>query len=65
MPIQNLSIPSMLFTPLRSYASCNRFQVSYNIAPTQEVAGLWEAWQNGEEIRSCSIITTDANDLMV
>ncbi len=27
-------------------------------------AGLWEAWKNGEEIRSCTIITTDANDLM-
>jgi putative SOS response-associated peptidase YedK len=27
-------------------------------------AGLWETWQNGEEIRSCTIITTDANDLM-
>jgi len=28
-------------------------------------AGLWEIWgKNGEEIRSCTIITTDANDLM-
>ena len=27
-------------------------------------AGLWEIWQNGEEVRSCAIITTDANDLM-
>lgn len=27
-------------------------------------AGLWEAWKNGEEISSCTIITTDANDLM-
>ncbi len=27
-------------------------------------AGLWEAWDKSEEIRSCSIITTDANDLM-
>ena len=28
-------------------------------------AGLWETWdKEGEEIRSCSIITTDANDLM-
>jgi putative SOS response-associated peptidase YedK len=27
-------------------------------------AGLWENWQNGEEIRSATIITTDANDLM-
>ena len=27
-------------------------------------AGLWEDWKNGEEIRSCTIITTDANDLM-
>jgi putative SOS response-associated peptidase YedK len=27
-------------------------------------AGLWEDWKNGEEIRSCAIITTDANDLM-
>jgi putative SOS response-associated peptidase YedK len=27
-------------------------------------AGLWETWKNGEEIRSCTIITTDANDLM-
>src|SRR5829696_1537491 len=27
-------------------------------------AGLWETWKNGEEIRSCAIITTGANDLM-
>lgn len=27
-------------------------------------AGLWETWKNGEEIRSCAIITTEANDLM-
>ncbi len=28
-------------------------------------AGLWETWdKEGEEVRSCSIITTDANDLM-
>ena len=28
-------------------------------------AGLWETWdKEGEEIRSCSITTTDANDLM-
>ena len=27
-------------------------------------AGLWEIWKNGEEIRSCTIITTEANDLM-
>ncbi len=28
-------------------------------------AGLWEAWdKEGEEVRFCSIITTDANDLM-
>ncbi len=27
-------------------------------------AGLWETWMNGEELRSCAIITTDANDLM-
>jgi putative SOS response-associated peptidase YedK len=28
-------------------------------------AGLWETWdKEGEEIRSCSIVTTDANDLM-
>ena len=27
-------------------------------------AGLWESWNNGEEIRSCTIITTNANDLM-
>jgi len=28
-------------------------------------AGLWEVWDKyGEEIRSCTIITTDANDLM-
>lgn len=28
-------------------------------------AGLWEVWgKNGEEIRSCTIITTEANDLM-
>ena len=28
-------------------------------------AGLWEAWDGyGEQIRSCTIVTTDANDLM-
>ena len=27
-------------------------------------AGLWETWKNDEEIRSCAIITTEANDLM-
>ena len=27
-------------------------------------AGLWETWRDGEEIRSATIITTDANDLM-
>ena len=27
-------------------------------------AGMWETWKNGEEIRSCAIITTTANDLM-
>ncbi len=28
-------------------------------------AGLWETWdKEGEKIRSCSIVTTDANDLM-
>ena len=27
-------------------------------------AGLWESWDNGEEIRSCTIITTNANDLV-
>jgi putative SOS response-associated peptidase YedK len=27
-------------------------------------AGLWEIWKDGEEIRSCTIITTDANALM-
>ena len=27
-------------------------------------AGLWEIWKNGVEIRSCTIITTEANDLM-
>src|SRR4028118_1661418 len=27
-------------------------------------AGLWEIWDKGEEIRSCTIITTDANDLV-
>ena len=28
-------------------------------------AGIWETWDGrGEEIRSCNIITTDANDLM-
>ncbi len=31
------------------------------------VGGLWEPWKNpetGEWIRSCTVITTDANDLM-
>ena len=28
-------------------------------------AGLWETWDGyGEDVRSCSIVTTDANDLM-
>jgi putative SOS response-associated peptidase YedK len=27
-------------------------------------AGLWETWKDGDEIRSGTIITTDANDLM-
>jgi putative SOS response-associated peptidase YedK len=28
-------------------------------------AGLWESWgKHGEEIRSCTILTTDANDLV-
>ena len=27
-------------------------------------AGLWESWDNGEEIRSCTIITTNANDVV-
>ena len=27
-------------------------------------AGLWESWDKGEEIRSCTIITTEANDLV-
>ena len=27
-------------------------------------AGLWETWRDGEEIRSCTIITTEANQLV-
>jgi putative SOS response-associated peptidase YedK len=28
-------------------------------------AGLWESWgKHGEEIRSCTVLTTDANDLV-
>jgi putative SOS response-associated peptidase YedK len=27
-------------------------------------AGLWESWRDGEEIRSCTIITTEANELV-
>ena len=27
-------------------------------------AGLWESWRDGEEIRSCTIITTEANQLV-
>jgi hypothetical protein len=27
-------------------------------------AGLWESWKNGSEIRSTTIITTDANDVV-
>jgi putative SOS response-associated peptidase YedK len=27
-------------------------------------AGLWESWDKGDSIRSCTIITTDANDLV-
>ena len=26
-------------------------------------AGLWESWQNGREIRSCTIITTSPNEI--
>jgi putative SOS response-associated peptidase YedK len=29
------------------------------------IAGLWERWENGDKpIESCTILTTDANDLM-
>jgi putative SOS response-associated peptidase YedK len=27
-------------------------------------AGLWETWRNGQEIRSCTIITTEANEVV-
>ncbi len=27
-------------------------------------AGLWESWKNGREIRSCAIITTEANEIV-
>jgi putative SOS response-associated peptidase YedK len=27
-------------------------------------AGLWEHWQGGEEIFSCALITTQANDVL-
>ncbi len=27
-------------------------------------AGLWETWRDGEEVPSCTIITTDANELV-
>ena len=27
-------------------------------------AGLWESWRNAQEIRSCTIITTEANELV-
>jgi putative SOS response-associated peptidase YedK len=27
-------------------------------------AGLWESWKDGREIRSATIITTDANDVV-
>jgi putative SOS response-associated peptidase YedK len=27
-------------------------------------AGLWEVWRDAEEIRSCTIITTEANELV-
>ncbi|MDQ5826786.1 MAG: SOS response-associated peptidase [Chloroflexota bacterium] len=27
-------------------------------------AGLWERWKNGSEVRSATIITTDANDIV-
>jgi len=27
-------------------------------------AGLWESWKNGSEVRSATIITTDANDVV-
>ncbi len=27
-------------------------------------AGLWESWRNAEEVRSCTIITTEANELV-
>lgn len=28
------------------------------------LAGLWESWKNGREIRSCAIITTEANEIV-
>jgi len=41
------------------------FHIKMNDSSPFAFAGLWEAWdKDGEEIRSCSIITTDANDLM-
>ena len=27
-------------------------------------AGLWESWENGRQMRSCTIITTDANNVV-
>jgi putative SOS response-associated peptidase YedK len=35
-------------------------------APLTIMAGLWEIWKSasGEQIRTCTIITTDANDLL-
>ncbi len=41
------------------------FHIKMNDSSPFAFAGLWETWdKDGEAIRSCSIITTDANDLM-
>ena len=41
------------------------FHIKMNDSSPFAFAGLWETWDgDGEEIRSCSIITTEANDLM-
>nr|WP_090843502.1 SOS response-associated peptidase [Alkalicoccus daliensis] len=42
------------------------YRIQVKDQPIFAMAGLWDRWQseNGEEINSCTIITTEANDFM-
>ncbi len=43
------------------------FCIARAVTPLTIMAGLWEIWRSpaGETIRTCTIITTDANDLLM